>query len=402
MAMERTWRWFGAKDKIDLSQLKQFGVEGVVTALHHIKNGEVWPEDEIAAVKDKIGQHGMRWSVVESLPVCEEIKIRGPRCDEFIDNYIRSMNNLAACGIDTICYNFMPVLDWARTDLHFRDERGAESMLFDYKTFAAFDAFILRRPGAERDYSEELIRAAREVYDRLSEQERDVLAYNIIVVTQGFINGTVGNVKNYRELFLSFLETYREIDAVKLRENLLYFLKSISPAAEQAGIKMCIHPDDPPFPLLGLPRIASTKADFEYIFRECPSPSNGLTFCTGSLGVNEENDLGDIIRSFAERIHFVHLRNVNILPGDGRSFYESAHLEGRVDMYEVISLLLQEQKRRVSTGSAGALMPFRPDHGLRILDDFGREANPGYPLIGRMRGLVEVHAMQTAIERSIK
>lgn len=399
MPLEKTWRWFGKNDKISLSQLKQFGVEGIVTALHHIKGGAIWRVEEISAVKNEIEQYGMRWSVVESLPVSEDIKQNNARRDEMVEKYITSMKHLAQCGIDTICYNFMPVLDWARTDLHFVNERGAESMLFHFETFAAFDIFILERPCAADDYPAEVRKAAEKIAAEMTDAEKNELAYNIIVVTQGFINGTVGNVHNFKQVFLDYLANYKHISRDALRNNLLSFLNDIIPVAEAEGIRMCIHPDDPPFPLLGLPRIASSKEDFEWIFNACPSRNNGLTFCSGSLSVRPDNDLVDIVNSFAERIHFVHLRN--IIRTGGRSFYESAHLEGVVDMYEVLRALLLEQKRRKEVGRIDLKMPFRPDHGLKILDDFNRESNPGYPLVGRMKGLVEIAGLELGIEKAL-
>lgn len=399
MSLEKTWRWFGKNDKVTLAQLKQFGIEGIVTALHHIKGGAVWPVEEINQVKSEIEKHGMRWSVVESLPVSEGIKTNSPEREELIRNYITSLRNLAQCGIDTVCYNFMPVLDWARTDLHFVNERGAESMLFHYETFTAFDVYILERPGAEKDYTAEVLNKAKQLIGKMTEDEKNNLAYNIIVVTQGFINGTVGNVHNYKQVFLDFLKRYDAIDRHTLRNNLAAFLNDIIPVAEEVGIRMCIHPDDPPFSLLGLPRIASTMEDFEWIFSACPSVNNGLTFCSGSLSVREDNDLVAIVKKFAERIHFVHLRNITSL--GGRSFYESAHLEGVVDMYAVLKALLEEQKRRKESGRQDLKMPFRPDHGLKILDDFNRESNPGYPLVGRMKGLAEITGLEMGIERML-
>lgn len=399
MPLEKTWRWFGRNDKITLAELKQIGVQGIVTALHHIKGGAVWPVDEILSVKNEIESHGMRWSVVESLPVSEEIKTNSSRRGEMIENYKTSLRNLSECGIDTVCYNFMPVLDWARTDLHFSNERGAESMLFDYPTFAAFDIFILQRRNARQDYPADVIEQAEILADRMSESDKNTLAYNIIVVTQGFINGTVENADNYKEIFLSYLDRYADIDRDTLRKHLSLFLHDIIPVAEENGINMCIHPDDPPFPLLGLPRIASTAEDFEWIFAECSSLSNGLTFCSGSLSVREDNDLVDIVKRFADRIHFVHLRNITRL--GNRSFFESAHLEGCVDMYSVLKSLLEEQHRRKSNGRSDLRMPFRPDHGLKILDDFNRQSNPGYPLSGRMKGLAEITGLELGIEKSM-
>jgi mannonate dehydratase len=399
MALEKTWRWFGKKDTVQLSQLKQFGVEGIVTALHHIKGGAVWPVEEILAVKNEIESYGMRWSVVESLPVTEGIKTRGENWAELIENYKISLRNLAQCGIDTVCYNFMPVLDWARTDLHYVHESGAESMFFDYETFAGFDIYILNRPGASNDYPQEVVSKAEAIIGGMTEEEKNTLAFNIIVVTQGFINGTVGNVSNFKQVFLDFLKTYDDISRDTLRQNLLAFLNEVIPVAEECGINLCIHPDDPPFPLLGLPRIASTEEDFEWIFTHNTSLRNGLTYCTGSLSVRSDNDLVGIAQRFADRIHFVHLRNIKRL-GE-KSFYESEHLEGVADMYSIVKALLEEQHRRKAKGRNDFRMPFRPDHGLKILDDFNREGNPGYPLIGRMRGLVEITGLEMGIERAM-
>lgn len=399
MALEKTWRWFGVSDSIKLSELRQFGVEGIVTALHHIKGGAVWPVEEILAVKNEIEGHGMRWSVVESLPVSEEIKICSDRREELIENYKTSLRNLAACGIDTVCYNFMPVLDWARTDLHYLNESGAESMFYDHETFAAFDIFILQRRDAKKDYSPQVVEKAKEIFEKMSEEDRNTLAYNIIVVTQGFINGTVGNVSNFQQIFLDYLARYDNIDAYKLRMHLSRFLEDVLPVAGECGINLCIHPDDPPYPLLGLPRIASTAQDFEWIFNEHPSLNNGLTYCSGSLSVREDNDLVAIAEKFAERIHFVHLRNIK-RTGE-RSFYESAHLDGVADMYGIMKALLEEQHRRIAAGRKDTRMPFRPDHGLKILDDFNRTSNPGYPLIGRMRGFCEISGLELGIESAL-
>ncbi len=399
MPLEKTWRWFGRNDTISLPELKQIGVEGIVTALHHIKGGAVWPVEEIMSVKNEIESHGMRWSVVESLPVSEDIKINGPRRAELIENYTISLQNLAKCGIDTVCYNFMPVLDWARTDLAYVNSGGAVSMLFDYETFAAFDVFILSRPGARDDYPADVLDRAAGIYSAMSEEQRNTLAYNIIVVTQGFINGTVENVQNFKQVFLDYLARYRNIDRDQLRQHLLMFLQDVIPVAEQAGINLCIHPDDPPFPLLGLPRIASTMEDFQWIFSNYPTRNNGLTFCSGSLSVREDNNLVEIARCFADRIHFVHLRNIK--RNGEKSFYESAHLDGVADMYAILKALLQEQRRRKAEGRADCRMPFRPDHGLKILDDFNRKSNPGYPLIGRMKGLAEISGLEMGIEREL-
>ncbi|MDR3251572.1 MAG: mannonate dehydratase, partial [Tannerella sp.] len=290
------------------------------------------------------------------------------------------------------------VLDWARTNLHYRDERGCESMLFDYPVFAAFDIYILNRPDAENDYDEAIRRQAKDINSKLTDAQKEELAHNIIVVTQAFINGTVdGNAPDYKRQFLNYLGTYKNIDRDKLRENLAAFLNDVIPTAEENGINMCIHADDPPFSLLGLPRIASAVDDFLWIVDRHASLSNGITFCVGSLSARSDNDLPEMARKLAPRIHFIHLRNTKTL--EGRSFYESGHLAGNVDMFAVVKALLDEQQRRIREGRKDVGMPFRADHGLRILGDFERKANPGYPLYGRMKGVSEIDGMQKAIER---
>lgn len=401
MALEKTWRWFGYKDSVKLSDLKQMGIEGVVTALHHIPNGEVWPVEEIMKVKNAIEAHGMRWSVVESLPVSEGIKTKSPDRPRLIRNYQESIRNLGKCGIDTVCYNFMPVLDWVRTDLHYTLPSGGEVMYFDFPTFVAFDAFILKRPGAENDYPAEIVALAREKHASMTEEEAEKLAHNIIVVTQGFIDGVVdGSTPDYKKVFLQFIDTYKEIDRDRLRQHLADFLLDVVPVAEESGVNLCIHPDDPPFPVLGLPRIVSTKEDFEWIVQQVDSISNGLTFCTGSLSVRSSDKLVDIVKSVGHRIHFLHLRN-NVLLPDG-CFHEYGHIHGVVDMYAVMKALLEEQQRRVKEGRKDVRMPVRPDHGIKMLDDYTREANPGYPLIGRLKGLAELAGLEMGIERSMK
>lgn len=399
MALEKTWRWFGEKDDVNLPEIAQIGIEGIVTALHHIPNGKVWPVEEILNVKHKIESYGMRWSVVESLPVSEGIKTGNADREQLISNYIASLENLGKCGIDTVCYNFMPVLDWARTDIHYQLPNKGEGMLFDFPTFVAFDVFILKRPDAEKDYPTELLDLAKEKFKGMSSKEADALAYNIIVLTQGFIDGTIGaDTKDYKALFQKFLDTYAKIDAEKLRDNLSYFLQAIMPTAEKWGIKMCIHPDDPPFSVLGLPRIVSTIEDLKWITQQYPSTNNGVTFCAGSLSSRADNDLVKMVETIGEHIHFIHLRSTQLL--ENCSFYEAEHLKGSVDMFAVLSALLKEQKRREKNGRTDTRMPFRPDHGIKLLDDFKRNANPGYPLIGRLKGVAEITGLEMGIERS--
>ncbi len=400
MAFEKTWRWFGPDDPVKLEHLVQMGVDGVVTALHHIPNGEVWPADEIMKMKSVIGGHGLRWSAVESLPVSEGIKSASADRPLLIDNYLESLRNLGKCGIDTVIYNFMPVLDWVRTDLHYRLPSGGEVMYFDLPVFAAFDIHILGRSGAENDYTTDTAAKALDIYSTMSPEEADKLAHDIIVVNQGFIDGAIdGSVKDYKKRFLKLLSAYEEIDRNGLRHNLSHFLKFVIPVAEESGISLCIHPDDPPFPVLGLPRIVSTREDLEWIVKQYDSPSNGIAFCTGSLAARADNSLEDIIKSVGHRINFLHLRN-NFLMPDG-SFGECGHLDGCVDMYEVMKLLLQEQQQRIKDGRKDTRMPLRPDHGIKLVDDYGRKANPGYPLTGRLKGLTELRGLELGIERSL-
>lgn len=396
MALEKTWRWFGENDPVTLSCFRQIGVEGIVTALYHVPVGGIWSVEEILRVKTMIEQEGLHWSVVESLPVSEGIKIQSAGYEELLDNYKQSLRNLASCGINTVCYNFMPVLDWARTDLHYSLPDGTESMRFDYSMFAAFDIYILKRPGASSDYPEGIVRQAENLYARMSEEEKEKLAYDLIVVTQAFINGVVGeDVTDYKQMFLDYLATYREIGVDKLRQNLSCFLKEVVPVAEEVGIRLCIHPDDPPFPLLGLSRIASTLDDLRWICEQVNSLSNGITLCTGSLSARDDNNMLEIIRQLGSRIHFVHLRNT-CLEGE-KVFYESGHLDGSIDMYSVVKALLEEQQRRLDSGRNDFRIPFRPDHGLKMAIDFGSQANPGYPFLGRFKGLSQIDGLQYAI-----
>lgn len=399
MLLERTWRWFGDRDVVALSELKQMGVEGVVTSLHDVKPGIVWKLEDIFAVKKRIEEAGLVWSVVESLPVSEDIKMGTPLRDEHIENYKRSLKHLAEQGIKTVCYNFMPVLDWVRTDLKYIDSDGSETMLYDHAMFAAFDLFILEREHASQDYTEPILQEARRLYDTMSQAERERLAHDIIIVTQGFINSAVEDSADYKRLFLQAIERYKNISPDKYRSHLVYFLSQVVPEAEKHGMRLCIHPDDPPFPILGLPRIASTMEDFQWIFSSNPSIANGLTYCTGSLAARKGNDPVALLKRFADRVHFAHLRNLKYL--DDYRFYESGHLDGDVDMYAVVKLLLEEQERRHQEGREDIRIPFRPDHGKKMLSDFERLSNPGYPAAGRLKGLSEIHGMQEAIHRQL-
>lgn len=382
-----------------LSFLKQMGVEGVVTSLYHLKPGVTWSIDDIKVVRNEIEREGLRWSVVESLPVSEDIKLGNEKCAAHIENYKQSIVNLAECGVTTICYNFMPVLDWVRTDLAHTDSDGTETMLYDHATFAVFDLFLLRRKNAKGDYPDSIREEAQALFDSMNERERERLAHTIVIVTQGFINSTVEESGDYMERFRCSLESYKEMNAAAYRENLCYFLDEVVPVAEEQGVRLCIHPDDPPFPVLGLPRIASTLDDFQWIFSRNDSLANGLTLCTGSLAARRGNDVLRFVEAFGERIYFAHLRNLRHL--DENSFYESGHLDGDMDIFSVVEALLNEQYRRVAEGRKDARIPFRPDHGKRMVDDFQRKANPGYPLAGRLRGLSEIHGLQTAINRML-
>lgn len=402
MKLEKCWRWFGNADTTGLKDLKQMGVEGVVTALSEFKPGEVWTLESIKARRDLIEQHGMRWSVVESLPVSEEIKKGSSQAAKHIKNYIQSLHNLAECGIDRVCYNFMPVIDWVRTDLTYIDEDGTETMMFDPVTFAMFDIFILRRDNAKDDYSPEILKQAEALLenDGMTEEEKKKLSYNLIVITQGFINSGAATGDNYLKDFKRALTSYRTLGEENFRNNFSHFLKEIIPVAQKLNIKMAVHPDDPPFPILGLPRIASTLQDFEWIFEQEPSPANGMTFCTGSLGVRADNDLSLFLDKLGDRIHFAHLRNLKHLEG-GR-FFESGHIDGDIDMVMVVTKLLKEQIRRKAVGDDKWRIPMRPDHGKKMLDDFGRSSNPGYPMIGRFRGISEIRGMEKAINAYLK
>ncbi|KAA5823678.1 mannonate dehydratase [Algibacter amylolyticus] len=396
MELKKTLRWFGEKDPISLAQIAQTGAKGVVTALHHIPNGEVWTVEEILKTKTNIESYGLTWDVVESLPVSEAIKKGKPTRDAIIKNYKESVKNLGKCGITTICYNFMPVLDWARTSLSYTLPNGTEAMYYQADLFAAFDIYILNRPQALKDYTEAQIAGAEAIYKTLSKKEIQDIAYNIIVVTQAFIDGAVGeDEKEPVKLFLALLAEYDGIDKAKLREHFAYFLNEVIPTAEEYGVNLAVHPDDPPFPLLGLPRIMSIPEDFEWLTKACPSLNNGITFCTGSLGARKDNNLPSIFEKFADRVHFLHLRSTKIL--DNGDFYETEHLDESVNLAAVMKEIIQEQIRRKASGRQDYNIPIRPDHGHKMLDDFNRKSNPGYPLIGRLKGLAELAGLETGM-----
>ncbi|MGN0054241.1 MAG: mannonate dehydratase [Bacteroides sp.] len=389
--MEKTWRWFGKKDQITLSMLRQIGVEGIVTALHDIPNGEIWTEEAILDLKNYIEAHGLRWSVVESLPVCEAIKYAGPDRDRLIENYKVSLANLGKCGVKTVCYNFMPVIDWVRTDLQHPWADGSSSLYFDRIRFAYFDLRILKREGAEKDYSPEEIAKVDELDKVITEAEKDELVDAIIVKTQGFVNGNIKeDDKNPVSIFKGLLALYKDIDRDALRENMRYFLSAIMPVCEEYGVNMCVHPDDPPFQLLGLPRIVTDEADIEWFLQAVDNPHNGLTFCAGSLSAGEHNDTRELARKFAKRTHFVHLRSTAAMPGG--NFIESSHLEGRGHLIDLIRIFEKENPN----------LPMRVDHGRTMLGDEDKGYNAGYSFHGRMLALAQVEGMLAVVDDELK
>ena len=386
--MTKTWRWFGPGDKVTLEMMRQIGVEGVVTALHDIPSGEVWPIHRISAAKELIESHGMEWAVVESLPVSEQVKYAGPERDNLIDNYIQSLENLGRCGIKTVCYNFMPVIDWVRTELEHPMPDGTFSLYFNYAKFAFFDIYILEREGAREDFPPEVLAKADELAGTMTESGRQQLIDTIITKTQGFINGPLGSAQGSPvERFRALMQPYKGVSKDQLRENLKYFLEAIMPVCDKWGIDMCIHPDDPPMQVFGMPRICCDAADIRWILDAVPNPHNGLTFCAGSLSSGTYNDVEAMAREFAPRTRFVHLRSCNLLPGG--DFVEAPHTAGRVDLVELI---------RIFSDCPDSL-PMRVDHGKTMLGDQAVGYNPGYGFHGRMLALGQVEGMMAAVKR---
>ena len=388
--MEKTWRWFGKKDKIKLDMLRQIGVEGIVSALHDIPNGEIWTLEAIEVYKNYIESFGLRWSVVESLAVSESIKYGGENRDQLIENYIESLRNLGKAGVKTVCYNFMPVLDWARTDLYFQWKDGSSSLYFDKAKFAYFEIHILKREGAEKDYTQEILSKVEELKTTLTEDDNNDLIDSIIVKTQGFVNGNIKEGdQNPVAIFKSLLALYDGIDKDQLRQNMKYFLEKIMPVCEEYDIQMCVHPDDPPFSLLGLPRIVTNEDDIDWFLNAVDNPHNGLTFCTGSLSAGLQNNVPKLAQKYASRTKFVHLRSTNVF--ENGDFIEAGHLEGRGKIVEVVRIFEKENPA----------LPMRIDHGRLLTDDIDKGYNPGYSFLGRMLALGQIDGVIATVQNEL-